>query len=126
MELVEIWEAVQTVKDIVDIINENTSSGSEAIPQEVVEVLQSFGDGERGNNDIEVLLSDIKSSLISDYVVSDDETYELTISQRLDIIDKRLDSEFITLNDCFGLIATCFLSFFAFKILTWLYDSISR
>ena len=121
MELIEVYQAIMAVKEVVDIINENTDD-TEVIPQEVIDVLQTFGDSEQGNNDVEALLSDIKTALVSE----DDVSYMAYTAERLDIIDQRLNSEFIAVNDCLGLIATCFISFFAFKILTWLYNSISR
>lgn len=118
--LFEVLEAVTAVKEVVDVINGNTDG--ELIPQEVTDVLKSFGDSEQGNNDIEILLTDIKKSLIT----SDESAYMEMVSNRLDVIDERLNAEFIALNDCLGLIATCFLSFFAFKVITWFYNLLSR
>jgi len=126
MEITEVYEAVQAVKQVVDIINDNTEG--QLIPQEVTEVLKTFGDGSEvsePNNDIEVLLTDIKNCLMTTYT-DGMETVTMTAAQRLDIIDDRLNSEFITVNDCLGLMATCMLTFFAFKVVTWFYNLLSN
>ncbi len=126
MELIEIYEAVQAVKQVVDVIDDNTNG--QLIPQEVTDVLKTFGDGSEisePNNDIEVLLTDIKNCLMTTYT-DGTETVTMTAAQRLDIIDDRLNSEFITVNDCLGLMATCMLTFFAFKVITWFYNLLSN
>lgn len=120
----EVVETVITISEIADLLCKifDSDGDGQVIPQELTDVLKSFGNGETGDNDIEALLTDIKTSLVSD----DNTAYMENISQRLDTIDERLNAEFIALNDCIGLIATCFLSFFAFKIITWFYNLLSR
>lgn len=119
MEL-EIWELLQTIKTVVDVIDENTQD-TEVIPQEVVDVLQSFGDSEQGNNDIEALLSDIKSSLMYD----EDNTALYELSSRLEVIDTRLDLEFEVLNFGISVIGSVLLATVSIKFLSWIYRFIS-
>lgn len=120
----EVVETVITIAEIADLLNGifDKDGDGQIIPQELTDILKSFNNGETGDNDIEMLLSDIKTSLVSD----DNIAYMENVSLRLDTIDERLNSEFIALNDCMGLIATCFLSFFAFKVITWFYNLLSR
>ena len=120
----EVVETVITITEIADLLKSifDSDGDGEIISQDLIDVIDSFGNGEAGDNDIELLLTDIKTSLVSD----DNTAYMETVSQRLDTIDERLNAEFIALNDCIGLIATCFLSFFAFKVITWFYNLLSR
>ena len=62
--LVEVYQAIQTVKEVLDVVNDNTDDGF--FPVEVADVLMTLSDGESGNNDVEILLQDIKESLMYD------------------------------------------------------------
>lgn len=120
----EVVETVITITEIADLLNKifDSDGDGQIIPPELAEVLNSFDNGEIGDNDIEVLLDDIRTSLVTD----DSSSYMEIVSQRLDIIDERLDAEFLAVNECFGLIATSLLSFFSFKVITWFYNLVSR
>ena len=106
----EFVETAITANDIVNAIKQafgKDGDGSiDILPQEVTDLLESLSDGEQGNNDIETLLVDVNNNL--------------------QVIDQRLNAEFMAINDCLGLIATCFLTFFSFKVITWLYNLLSR
>ncbi len=119
--------AVITALEIAEVLYEvfDSDGDGQVIPQEAIDVLESFGNSEAGDNDVEALLTDIKNSLVTTYT-DGEETVTMTVGQRLNIIDERLNAEFITVNDCLGLITTCLLSFFSFKILTWFYNILSR
>lgn len=121
MEVVGTVITIAEIADLLKSIFDNDGDG-QIIPSEITDLLETFSDGEHGNNDIESLLTDIKTSLTAD----DNTAYMEMVSNRLDVIDERLNAEFIALNDCLGLIATCFLSFFAFKVITWFYNLLSR
>lgn len=117
--LIEVYEAVTAVKEVVDIISGNTDG--ELIPQEVTDVLKSFGDSEHGNNDIEILLTDIKDSLMYD----DDYTSLQEISSRLELIDTRLDTEFVVINNGLGLIIASLIAILSWKFFSWLMRIVS-
>ena len=121
MELAEIMELLESIKFVVDIIDENTNGDTEIIPQDVIEVLESFGDDEHGNNDIEVLLSDIKNSLMYD----EESTAIYELSSRLEVIDTRLDTEFTVINNCFGLIIASFITIISWKFFSWIMRLVS-
>lgn len=105
MEVVETAITISEIANLLKSIFDSDGDG-ELIPQEISDLLDTFSDGEQGNNDIETLLVDVNNNL--------------------EIIDQRLNAEFMAINDCLGLIATCFLTFFSFKLITWLYNLLSR
>lgn len=117
--LIEVFEAVTAVKEVVDVISGNTDG--ELIPQEVIDVLKSFGDSEQGNNDIEILLTDIKDSLM----YNEDYTALQEISSRLELIDTRLDTEFTVINNGLGLIIASLISILSWKFFSWLMRIVS-
>ncbi len=119
MEIIEVYEAVQAVKEVVDIINDNTDG--QLIPQEVTDVLKTFGNSQTGDNDIEILLNDIKSSLMYD----EKNTALYEISSRLEVIDTRLDKEFEVLNHCFGVVIVGLITIVSWKFFGWIMRLVS-
>lgn len=116
---VSVWEVYQLCTDIkyvVDMMSEDT----EVIPDELVEVLETWNDGEI-SNDLEVALNDLNTKLM----YNEDVTALSEISQRLEVIDTRLDREFIAINDCYSFLCTLLLCFVSFKFLNWLVRSFS-
>lgn len=109
----EVYQLCQDIKYVVDLISSDSDDG-------LLEVLETFTDGET-NNDLELQLADIKNSLM----YNEDVTALSEISQRLEVIDTRLDREFIALNDCFSFIGTTLLLFVCFKFLNWLVNAFS-
>ena len=132
----EVYQLCTDIKYVVDLLNSNSDDGLlevletftdgestndiEKISDELVTVLETFTDGET-NNDLELQLADIKNSLM----YNEDVTALSEISQRLEVIDTRLDREFITLNDCFSFICTALLCFISFKFFNWLFRAFS-
>ncbi|MBE6846167.1 MAG: hypothetical protein E7508_10810 [Ruminococcus sp.] len=108
--LFDVLTAIETVQEVVDVINENTNDG---LPAE-------FTDGE-ANTDLEVYLSDISNALMYD----EENTALYEISSRLEVIDTRLDTEFLVLNECFGLISTVLLTFLSIKFFEWVSNTFS-
>ena len=121
LTLIEILEILTTIKGVVDLIPIDEDS-TEVIPSELIDMFETLNDGEVGNNDIEVLLSDIRTSLVSE----EQQPYLAEVQQRLDIVDQRLNSEFIALNDCLGFMATTLICFVSFKFFNWLFDVVSK
>lgn len=119
MEIIEVYEAVQAVKEVVDIINDNTDG--QLIPQEVTDVLKTFGNNQTGDNDIEILLNDIKSSLMYD----EKNTALYEISSRLEVIDTRLDKEFEVINRCFGVVIVGLITIVSWKFFGWIMRLVS-
>ena len=106
---VTIAEVAEVCNQILSIVQ---SSEEVVITADMVKVLESFGSGET-DNDLEVVLNDINKKL--DYYEYDPDSEQLTgmtyIAKRLDVIDTRLDTEFIAFNDAFSLLLGC-ASFF--------------
>ncbi len=96
----EVYEALQALDGVVDIINENTDD-TEVLSRELVDVLNTFSDGEEGSNDVELILQDIRNSLV---VYDEDGNIKTTAIEQLQIIDNRLDTEFIVINNAFSLL----------------------
>ncbi len=119
MEIIEVYEAVQAVKEVVDIINDNTDS--QLIPQEVTDVLKTFGNSQTGDNDVEALLNDIKTSLMYD----EKNTALYEISSRLEVIDTRLDKEFEVINRCFGVVIVGLITIASWKFFGWIMRLVS-
>lgn len=116
-EVATITEVFQVVNQILDYVDD----GVQAIPPELVEVLQTFGDSEQGNNDIENLLVEIRDNLVYDPVLDDEHTSALSeVSQRLEVMDKRLDTEFQIINGFFSLLGSLLLAYFSVKFVTWI------
>lgn len=113
-------ETIFTLAELIQALSQSVKNG-EMLPQEMIDFLDTLNNGEMGDNDIENLLVEIKNSLVT---ANDTET--ITISHRLDVIDARLDREFLSLNNCLSMIMTCAFSFFVFKIITWFYNILSR
>ena len=111
--LVEVYQAIQTVKEVLDVVNDNTDDGF--FPVEVADVLMTLSDGESGNNDVEILLQDIKESLMYD----EENTALYEISSRLELIDARLDTEFQLANNFFGFVASALLAILSCKFFSW-------
>ncbi len=112
--LVEVYEAIQTVKEVLDIVNDNTDG--DFFPVEVAEVLMTLSDGEYGNNDVEVVLQDIKDSLMYD----EKYTALSEISSRLELIDARINAEFKLANSFFGFVASALLAILSCKFFSWI------
>lgn len=79
--------------ELLSNIFDNDGDG-QLIPQDMADLLKSFGNGETGDNDIESLLSNIKASL----TYNEDYTALQEISSQLELIDTRLDTEFTVIN----------------------------
>lgn len=107
--LIDVLTAIETVQNVVDVINENTDN----LPAE-------FTDGE-ANTDIEVYLSEISNALMYD----EENTALYEISSRLEVIDTRLDTEFLVLNECFEFISTVLLTFLSIKFFEWVSNTFS-
>ncbi len=111
--LVEVYQAIQTVKEVLDVVNDNTDDGF--FPVEVADVLMTLSDGESGNNDVEILLQDIKESLMYD----EENTALYEISSRLELIDTRINTEFQLANSFFGFVASALLAILSCKFFSW-------
>lgn len=116
-------EEVTTVITVIDFVNaikqafgSSPDDDIEVLPQEVIDLLSSLSDGEQGNNDIEALLTDIKSSL----TYNEDYTALQEISARMEVIDTRLDNEFKELNSSLGFISTGIITIFVWKFFSWI------
>lgn len=114
----EVVETVITIAELAELLKNifDSDGDGEIISQELIDVIDSFGNGEAGDNDIETLLVDIKSSLTYD----EDYTALQEISSRLELIDTRLDTEFTVINEGLGLISACFITFLGWKFFAWL------
>lgn len=119
----EVVETVITIAEIADLLNGifDKDGDGQIIPQELTDILKSFNNGETGDNDIEMLLADIKSSL----TYNEDYTALEEISSRLELIDTRLDTEFIVINEGLGFISACFITFLGWKFFSWLMRLVS-
>lgn len=106
--LLELFNLCTTIHDYV--------SDDIDLPQNVIDVLLTFGDDETGNNDIEQTLVEIKNSLQYD----EEYTALEEISSRLEVIDTRLDLEFEVLNFGISVIGTVALAYASGKFLSWL------
>lgn len=118
--IVEVFSAIKSIADLFDNDGDGSLDGS-LVPQEVVDVLDTFTDGEQGNNDVENILVDIKQSLMYD----EEYTSLSEISARMEVIDKRLDTEFEVINDGLGLIITCLIAIISWKFFGWLLRLVS-
>ena len=114
----EVIETVITITEIADLLKSifDSDGDGEVISQELIDVIDSFGNGEAGDNDIETLLVDIKSSL----TYNEDYTALQEISSRLELMDTRLDTEFTVLNSSIGFIATGIITIFVWKFFSWI------
>ena len=119
----EVVETVITITEIADLLSKifDSDGDGQIIPPELVEVLNSFDNGEVGDNDIEILLDDIKSSL----TYNEDYTALQEISSRLELIDTRLDTEFIVINNGLGLIIASLIAILSWKFFSWLMRIVS-
>lgn len=108
--LIDVLTAIETVQNVVDVINENTNDG---LPAE-------FTDGE-ANTDIEVYLSDINKALMYD----EENTALYEISSRLELIDARLDTEFTVLNEFYGFCGCAILTIICIKFFSWVSNTFS-
>ncbi len=119
----EVVETVITITEIADLLNKifDSDGDGQIIPPELAEVLNSFDNGEVGDNDIEILLDDIKSSL----TYNEDYTALQEISSRLELIDTRLDTEFIVINNGLGLIIASLIAILSWKFFSWLMRIVS-
>lgn len=121
LEILEILETVRIIKEVADVINGNTDDGY-LLPEETMDVLDKLDDNsEEPNTDIEIYLSDIKNALMYD----EEYTALQEISARLEVIDTRLDTEFLVLNECFGFISTVLICFVSFKFFSWISNTFS-
>lgn len=119
----EVVETVITIAEIADLLSSvfDSDGDGQIIPQEFTDILKSFDNGEIGDNDIEALLTDIKASL----TYNEDYTALEEISSRLELIDTRLDTEFIVINEGLGLISACFITSLGWKFFSWLMRLVS-
>lgn len=123
LEILQILEIVQTIKEVSDVINDNTNDGY-LLPDEAISTLEKLADNsEEPNTDLEVYLSEIKSVLMYDEESNISSLQE--ISARLEVIDTRLDLEFLALNECFGFISTVLIVILSTKFFSWLMNTFS-
>jgi len=116
-EVITILEVYNAVNDVLEIVR----SDDDNLPAEVIDVLRTFGDSEQGNNDVENLLVEIRDNLVYDPVLDDEHTSAISeVSQRLEVMDKRLDTEFQTINGFFSLLGSLLLAYFSVKFVTWI------
>lgn len=105
-----------------EIFNKFDSDGDgQVIPQEAVDVLESFGNSEAGDNDIEILLNDIKTSLMYD----ENNTAFYEISSRLEVIDTRLDKGFEMISGAFSIVSTALVTLLCWKFFGWIMRLVS-
>ena len=116
----EITSAINAIKGLFDKDSDGSFDG-ELLPQEVTDLLVSLSDGEQGNNDIEILLTEIKDSLM----YNEDYTALSEISSRLEVIDTRLDTEFEVINNGMGLIIVSLITILSWKFFGWLIRFVS-
>lgn len=120
MEVVETVITISEIADLLSSIFDNDGDG-QVIPPELVDVLDSFNNGETGDNDIEALLSDIKASL----TYNEDYTALQEISSRLELIDKRIDEEAKTLNTSLSFVCAGIVTIVGWKFFSWLLRLVS-
>lgn len=113
--IVEVFSAIKSISDLFDKDGDGSLDGS-LVPHEVVEILDTFTDGEQGNNDVENILVDIKQSLMYD----EEYTSLSEISARMEVIDTRLDKEFETINNGFSFIITALITLLSWKFFGWI------
>lgn len=113
--IVEVFSAIKSIADLFDNDGDGSLDGS-LVPQEVVDVLDTFTDGEQGNNDVENILVDIKQSLMYD----EEYTSLSEISARMEVIDTRLDEEFKVINNGFSFIITALITLLSWKFFGWI------
>lgn len=119
MTLLEVYEAVMAVKEVVDVIDEATK---EAVNEEAMEVIVAYGDNsDEPNTDVEQYLYDIKNALMYD----EENTSLQEISARLEVIDTRLDTEFVVLNEFYGFCGCTLLTIVSIKFFSWLTNTFS-
>lgn len=119
LTLLEVYEAVMAVKEVVDVIDEATK---EAVNEEAMEVIVAYGDNsDEPNTDVEQYLYDIKNALMYD----EENTSLQEISARLEVIDTRLDTEFVVLNEFYGLCGCTLLTIVSIKFFSWLTNTFS-
>lgn len=111
--LYEIWVLVN---DVIELMQEEEA----LLPVETVEVINSLADG-KVNTDVETSLEEIKNALM----YNEDYTALQEISSRLEVIDTRLDTEFLLVNEFFGLVSTILLCFMSFKFFSWVSNTFS-
>lgn len=106
--ILEVYNAVQEVKELIG--SDDTSLST------IVDLLDNSIDGEV-NTDEERLLSEIKDSLM----YNEDTTAISEISSRLELMDKRLDTEFTVLNYGIGVIGSVLLAYTSMKFMSWVF-----
>lgn len=106
--IAEVYDLVSNVYDIVS---------SEVDNQVVVDFVKTLTDSEKGNNDLELILTDIRDSL----QYNEDYTALQEISSRMELIDTRLDLEFECLNFGIGVIGSVLLAYASMKFLSWIF-----
>lgn len=114
----ETVETVITIAEIAELLGSlfDSDGDGQVIPQKAVDVLESFGNSEAGDNDIEILLNDIKASLMYD----EKNTALYEISSRLEVIDTRLDKEFEVINRCLGVVIVGLVTIVSWKFFAWI------
>ena len=110
--ILEVYNAVQEVKELVG--SDDTSLST------IVDLLDNTTDGEI-NTDEERLLSEIKETLM----FNEDTTAIAEISSRLELMDKRLDTEFTVLNYGIGVIGSVLLAYTSMKFMSWVFRFIT-
>lgn len=116
-------ETVITIAEIAELLNNlfDSDGDGQIIPQEAVDVLESFGNSKAGDNDIEILLNDIKTSLMYD----EENTALYEISSRLEVIDTRLDKGFEMISGAFSIVSTALVTLLCWKFFGWLMRLVS-
>ncbi len=119
-------EGAETILTAFDIATEiykafDKDGDGQIIPEEAIDVLVTLGNGQAGDNDIEILLNDIKTSLMYD----EKNTALYEISSRLEVIDTRLDKEFEVLNRCFGVVIVGLITIVSWKFFGWIMRLVS-
>ena len=108
---VTVAEVYQLVSSVYDIV------ADKADEQVMIDFVTSLSDGEKGNNDLELILTDIRDSL----QYNEDYTALQELSSRMELIDTRLDLEFECLNFGIGVIDSVLLAYASMKFLSWIF-----
>lgn len=119
MEAAEVMELVEVLSLLVRLIDtDGDNVPDNNYPSEILDLVSTLSDGEQGNNDIETILLE---NLVYDDNLTDDKTSALSeVSQRLEVIDTRLDTEFTVLNYGLSVIMTVGVVTLSIKFFGWL------
>ncbi len=111
-EIVTLLDVFNLCTTIHDFVSDDVD-----LPQEVIDVLATFGDGE-ANNDIEISLEEIKNSLM----YNEEYTALEEISSRLEVIDTRLDYGLTSISLGLSAIISAIYAYASWRFLQWIYS----